>query len=414
MTQFQFILLQGSLFFALYMCIHQIYLGKSKSFQYNRWALLLLPLIAFGAPFIFNNTSFFQSETLHFNFAPILLENAIVQQTNVREAVAHSSSFDWGKILAYCWFAGFLLCLTKLGYDIVKILSILLKQNKQDYNGFLLYLSENEKNAWTYFRHIVIPSSLSASEKEMVLLHESTHAKQLHSCDILFAQLIKAIFWWNPFVYLWNKAIKDNHEFIADAIVVEKHSIKSYGELMLNSHFETKSIRLANTFMNKYKLKTRIMMMKKESKIGKVATVIATAILTVSFVGIAGQQNGKKANAIKTSVQDVPVKLAPKDSVYTHVDQMPMFPGGIDSMNVFVVKNFKYPKNDGKTTGVIYTSFVVRKNGSITDVKIARGLNEAFDKEAIRVVKSMPKWTPGEKNGKRVNVQFVLPIRITN
>jgi len=101
----------------------------------------------------------------------------------------------------------------------------------------------------------------------------------------------------------------------------------------------------------------------------------------------------------------------------TIVEQMPTFPGGEAEMMKFIQKNVQYPQveKEAGISGTCYVTFVVEKDGSITDVKVLRGVNggPGCDKEAIRVVKAMPGWKPGKQNGREVRVQFNLPIKFT-
>lgn len=88
------------------------------------------------------------------------------------------------------------------------------------------------------------------------------------------------------------------------------------------------------------------------------------------------------------------------------------FPGGDKAMKDYIAKNLNYPKyaEDIKQEGTVLVSFVVDEKGKVTDAKVARGVLKAMDNEAIRLVKSMPKWNPGEENGKKVKSQMVVPI----
>lgn len=98
---------------------------------------------------------------------------------------------------------------------------------------------------------------------------------------------------------------------------------------------------------------------------------------------------------------------------YTIVEQMPEFPGGDDSLEAFLVREIKYPPNarNMSVTGTVYVGFVVMKSGEISDVKVLRGIGSGCDEEAVRVVKLMPKWKPGEQEGKKVDVKYNLPIK---
>ena len=94
---------------------------------------------------------------------------------------------------------------------------------------------------------------------------------------------------------------------------------------------------------------------------------------------------------------------------------MPEFNGGEDALFAYIQKNLKYPKQavDQNIDGRVTVNFVVNEDGSITDVKVARGIGYGCDEEAMRVVRSLPKWKPGKQNGKAVRVAFSLPITYT-
>ena len=93
------------------------------------------------------------------------------------------------------------------------------------------------------------------------------------------------------------------------------------------------------------------------------------------------------------------------------VEVKPEFPGGIEKFYAFLGKNFQMPDEEG-LKGKVYVTFVVEKDGSLTDIKVIRDIGYGTGKEAIRVLKKCPKWTPGEQNGKKVRVLYSLPITI--
>lgn len=102
-----------------------------------------------------------------------------------------------------------------------------------------------------------------------------------------------------------------------------------------------------------------------------------------------------------------------ESEVLTHADQMPEFKGGNQKLIEYISRNVKYPANakDMEMEGTVQVSFVVGKDGSISDAEIVKGIYSEINDEAIRVVESMPKWTPGKNKGKKVAVQLILPIR---
>lgn len=104
-----------------------------------------------------------------------------------------------------------------------------------------------------------------------------------------------------------------------------------------------------------------------------------------------------------------------KPPIFIVVEEMPEYIGGDDARIKFISENVVYPTmaRESNIQGTVYVTFVVETDGSITDVKILRGIGGGCDEEAIRVVKIMPKWKPGKQTGKNVRVQFNLPIKFT-
>lgn len=107
-----------------------------------------------------------------------------------------------------------------------------------------------------------------------------------------------------------------------------------------------------------------------------------------------------------------PVEEEATEEIFVVVEQQPEFPGGMAALMKFLGDNIKYPviAQENGIQGRVITNFVVERDGSITDVQVVRGQDPSLDREAVRVIKSMPKWKPGEQRGKTVRVRFTLPV----
>lgn len=119
-----------------------------------------------------------------------------------------------------------------------------------------------------------------------------------------------------------------------------------------------------------------------------------------------------KADGEKSLETPLVTSLAPQDSVFQAVEEMPEFPGGMKAMMQFIFSNVKYPaiSQENGTQGRVITQFTVGKDGSITDAKVLRSVDPYLDKEALRVISAMPKWKPGKQGGKVVATRFTMPI----
>lgn len=132
----------------------------------------------------------------------------------------------------------------------------------------------------------------------------------------------------------------------------------------------------------------------------------------ISIADVKGNDdvNGKDIADLKVVVTQAP-KEEPEE-IFNMVEQMPSFPGGDVALMKYLKDNIKYPTIAAETgtQGKVYLQFVVEKDGSITDVQVVRGVDPYLDKEASRVIKAMPKWTPGKQNGKAVRVKYTVPV----
>lgn len=101
-----------------------------------------------------------------------------------------------------------------------------------------------------------------------------------------------------------------------------------------------------------------------------------------------------------------------EEPIFTVVESEPEFPGGMEALYKYLAQNIKYPQlaRENGITGKVYVTFVVEKDGSIANPRILRDIGGGCGAEAIRVVKAMPKWSPGKQRGKAVRVQFNLPV----
>jgi periplasmic protein TonB len=103
------------------------------------------------------------------------------------------------------------------------------------------------------------------------------------------------------------------------------------------------------------------------------------------------------------------------NKIFTAVEKDPAFKGGIDKFYAYLQKNMRYPAvaKENNVQGKVFVTFVVERDGSLTDIKVVRGIGSGCDEEAQRVLKSSPKWTPGIQNGRPVRVQYTMPINFT-
>ncbi len=128
-----------------------------------------------------------------------------------------------------------------------------------------------------------------------------------------------------------------------------------------------------------------------------------------------GDKNADVTIDEPVGTSDAKVTEEDPNKIFTSVEQVPAFPGGLDAFGRYLQKNIRYPAvaRENGTQGRVIVSFVCERDGSLTDVKVARGIGDGCDEEAVRVIKASPKWKPGIQNGRPVRVAYSVPISFT-
>ncbi len=151
-----------------------------------------------------------------------------------------------------------------------------------------------------------------------------------------------------------------------------------------------------------------------DKKVVQEEVAIVTEIKKSGSENIKAKEGGEVVLDGTESEIKVDAKVVEEDpqKVYTSVQVLPEFPGGMAGFAKYVQKNYRVPEVDEDISGNVFVNFVVEKDGSLTDIKIVRDLGYGTGKEAIRMLKGAPKWKPGIQNGKAVRVSYNLPIRL--
>lgn len=142
-----------------------------------------------------------------------------------------------------------------------------------------------------------------------------------------------------------------------------------------------------------------------------------TIMLAISTGAIGQDSSRKSTDTVEIQEPIIPIEYKDPGTdtsrFFAVVETMPEFPGGIVAMHKYIEKNMRYPPQAIKhnITGKVMVEFVIDENGYVTNARIVRGIGYGCDEEALRVVRAMPRWTPGTQKGKNVKVRFVLPLR---
>ena len=392
--------LKVALCLAAFYLVWKVLLSRETLHRLNRVALLVVTILAFVLPLV----KFTISQPTPMGEGMVVLGDLIALPEVAVQPVP-----DWKVHLMHYSFY----------INLVGGISILVGMIVADYRA------RRPMNEWesfrddippySFFRHIVISEQDYHENGPVILTHEKAHIRLKHSFDMMLMELLILIQWWNPAAWLLRRELKLIHEYEADEAVLKGGvDARQYQLLLIRKSVGDQLFSMANN-LNYQSLKKRIRMMKtkKSSRWQQLRALAIVPVAGLALVAFAQPEVESIAEQVKYSA--TLSYAAPADTLkkaYDSVEKMPEFPGGMSEMMRFVSDNIRYPKDamEAKKEGRALVEFVIETDGSISDVSVVKEVYPSIDAEAIRVVKSMPKWTPGEQDGEKVRVKFTMPI----
>jgi TonB family protein len=442
MTWWHYLLL-ANVYLTLFFLFYALFLRKETFFNLNRVYLVSSALLSFFIPIIqsswIKNLFITQrvKETIY-QVGPTVMHSFKV----TANAATHHQQLTLGQILLGIYVTGILVLTVKFIYQLA-VINYVISQPKSD-------------TSYSFFNRIRIEER--DTDNDAITAHEQVHARQWHSADVLLLETIMILNWFNPVVYLYRNAVKYIHEFIADRDALKAGLNKAdYAMLLVSQTFITPPYHLVNPFFNSSLLKQRIQMLHKDKshwamlmKYGLSAPLFALMLVLSS----ATVNNSKTIQVINQTASDVfktPASQTFSTGVISEADQEDLeavikqhqqgaamaavtadgtqtdasgkqivsriergaeFPGGIQAFGDYLSENIRYPveARQKNVQGKVFCSFIVEKDGSISGLKVVRGIGSGADEEAIRVLSAMPKWEPGTQNGANVRQLYTVPI----
>lgn len=323
-------------------------------------------------------------------------------------------AFDWQQLAVWLYAGVALALLLRVFWQVVVVCRLAQRSERTTLHGTAVCLLTGDYSPFSFFRWIFVnPVNKSPSQVKQILTHEQTHVAQWHSVDALLSQLFVAAFWFNPVAWLMRLQVRNNLEYLADRSVISGGTDKkAYQYHLLAVAYRTNVATITNNF-NVLPLKKRIKMMNKQTS-NPLARFKYLLFVPLAIALLAMNSTTIRANVQKKVVKTTKAtkKTSANDKVYEVCEQMPTFPGGDAALMKYLSENVKYPALAIKAQeqGRVVVSFTVEKDGAISDVKVARSVTPSLDAEAVRVVKAMPKWTPGKQGGQLVRVRYNVPV----
>lgn len=266
----------------LFYLMYVLFLRKETFFVSNRWYFIIGLLISLVLPLItFTKTIWVEPAPVAEFYPEIIPINSTITENPIQE-----SPIDWSLIVLSAYVLISIVIILKIGVELASFYNKIRKHNKQKTTDFTLIHSTTTENPFSFFHYIVInPNLFSEAELQHILTHESIHVKQKHSIDVLLGKLFCALFWVNPIIWMYRKAMLQNLEFIADNETFKQIENKyEYQKTLLKVVTHQHDLSITNQFYQSL-IKKRIVMLHTNQSHQKNAWKYATILpLLVGFM----------------------------------------------------------------------------------------------------------------------------------
>lgn len=424
--------------------IYTLMLKNEKSFSFNRFYLLGSIIVCFLAPilnfdFTVNTDAFIVPEIFTSLENNAAITNPDTNSTAVSQLKEQSLSDFLPQIFLAIYLLVSLVFLIRFFKNLIKITGLINKKVAVKAGELWLIPIEEKGNPFSFFNFVFINRQELENKNfsTSILKHEAAHSRQYHSADILLLELISCFFWFNPFIWLYRKAILINHEFLADqAVIGEGIDLEDYSNQLIQAGNKSQHFQLISGF-NYVQTKKRLLMLHSDkspklilaTKKLSVFTLMGLIFILCSFSINKVETLSQKFNETDNSNTQAPLANVP----FAVVDEPPIFPGCEnvelaedrkncfrDNITAFVSNNISrdaillYTQPEGYNVTVV---FRIDGEGKVTNVR-ARATSPKLDTEdravleteAILVVNSLPQMIPGKHNDLVVSVGYAVRL----
>ena len=428
------------------MIVYKLFLAQQCQHQLNRMVLggiMAVSIVALPALLSLPEKS---------HFAPVAEVGLPMAVGLATDGVVAASTphIDIMSIVEMLIVAGAALMLLRLLVATGRIMALIQRGESIRYDDFTLVLIDRPEIApFSFFKKVVVSRADYERHGEMIATHELAHICSRHWFDLLSAEILLCVQWYNPAAWLMLAQLREVHEYEADEkVVTSGFDKKKYQYLLLEKAAGVCFQSCANS-LNHSKLKNRIAMMYKSksspgrrmralvivpavaaafavTQIPAVASALrsmtatetpapveaASPAVSIAETPIVSSQETKASTPVVAKPDSKVSKKSEKKQTVAACEKMPQFPGGDVALMNYVRDNLKYPEEAMKSgvQGHVVVKFVVSADGSVASPEVIRSVSPELDAEAVRVVESLPRWTPGTVDGKPVDAWFTIPV----
>lgn len=404
-------LIESATCLAVLFLIYHFFLRKEKSFHYNRAYLLVALFLSVSFPIM--EIDYNPDSTPAIFNSIHQIGNGVGNEPIIEAEKAFSYTITanserpfllWWEAILILYVSGVVFGLLRFFIRIRSFKEVIWykRHNTRFKKNHFLVKTEGLMPTFSFFNYLFWDNSqpYTDKEKEQILTHERAHIEQKHSYDIVFVELLKIFYWFNPFYYLYKNLLEEVHEFSADHAVIAKVSPIAYSKLLVNTVFQKMGLEYGSYF-GKNKTLKRLDMMKRVAKTNyfKLLTPIP-ALLLLFFVF--------SFDAVQTT--DIEVKKF-KVASQNH-QSLPQPANGEEEWTDFLQENISYSQQaqKAKVAGQMLLSFDVNENGLIENLQFDQKLGFELEEAVIMALRRSSKWVPAYQDGRAVRSRVELPI----
>jgi len=305
-------ILQIIAFQLLFIVVYDLFLKKETFFTWNRVYLLITPVLSLILPLV-KIPALTQSipDGYKIELPEILIGN--LEQESVLNGgvlqevvVTGTSALDIYALLLNVWYTGIVISLFLFGYKLYKIWKLKRLGSKRIIDGTHVVSIPNSTTAFSFFNTLFLGADLQEQQQASILMHEIVHMKERHSLDMLFFEIQRIVFWFNPLVYVYQNNMMLLQEYVADAKAVDQTDKKGYYQSLLEQVFKTENISFINTFFNHSLIKKRIIMLQKSksNQLARLKYVLLIPVVCSMLFYVACSEDGSLESQEKVSLEE--------------------------------------------------------------------------------------------------------------
>ena len=413
MTGFLLYMLRSGLYLGVFYAFYLLVMRRTTFFRLNRLVLLLGSALCALLPLLRVRTA-----PLVAGAGPL----SIIGTGDAAQAET-TTSFSWSSLFLVLYILGVCTVAAYTAISAVRLHRRVAGGTKTRIQGFKTVILADDIPSFTFGKTIFIGRK-DLEENPAIFTHETQHVLCRHYLDLFLFRAIQMLWWWNPLVWIARTELGLLHEYEADEGVIQKGiDATQYQLLLVRKAVGEQRFSLSSGFQHA-QLKNRIEMMLKPTTCGRMRLAYLALIPVLAVLVYACNSPKKNKTAAPAEAEEVAApapETAPSQVTETDealpfdlIEVKPTFNGGdANEFARWVNSHLNYP-DAAKTAGIqgrVVLAFTVNADGSMSNVRILRGVSPELDEESLRVVSNCPiKWTPGMQDGKPVPVTFTFPI----